>query len=715
MEREKPQRFEHYESLRGQNAKIGSIALDSEIDVATSNNDTSTFNPEKVARHFIKRHGQQLGLFARDSSLSFEPSPAAETFSFHPKEFKVEMPLKWFASEEYTENELDFANHHELAHFIDMRKNPEAYLENFDRMEQKAETLAKQYLQKHPGRAPLDSVKKFYHRQIHALYNTLDDIYVNNLVFNRNKFFDFGDGEKAVETLYEKLGFGERDLTDQPLHTQMTMSLLRDEMLGGAQGKSIVDEQVENVLSKKKLGKSIRELIDLELKPRRGILLDPAERYQKIRNLIEPEYLELLEDALDDQEQDDNKAKNREDDNTDNSGKDAENGEGSEENNENSKDNQDNESSKSNDFDPFGDNKKSVNILDHSDSDEQVIKDILNSFKEADEVARMSPREREKYQTAKRVQEFDQEYNISKAEREENDEIQAKIKKARQEMRKFWRQLVGRSIEYRQAIIHGQRKGKLNINSVIDKYPDLIDSQRKGDFRDLEIYDRVGLGEKIIDQPDTIDISLLIDCSGSMNGLKTLVAKEAAALLMYSIKDFNDELERTRRETKSKLRANSEIIVFGSDFAKIKNFDRETNYDGNDAAIIKAISKIDSDHGNTNDASPLESILASLSSEERLRIKQGKLKKIVFEITDGQPDDPGKTAERISTLAREGVIMVGFQIGEVSEYEKVIFQTVWANRSGEVRKQGIFVGRDVTELPNKLINSLADLLNSIRV
>ena len=699
---------------REQNAQIGAVALKTEV-------------PEKTkADLFLRRHGRELALFSRDSKLTFVPSTSADTFAFYPKEFKVETPLSWFANEKYNDDELNFANHHEIAHFIDMKKNPEAYLENFKHMEQKAEELAKGYLAKHPDKASLDAVKKFYYGELHSLYNVLDDIYVNNLVLQRNKFFGSGDGRDDVATLYEKAGFEKADQTKQPLHRQMIYSLLRDEMLGKIHGKSVVDERVEGILGKKKLGKTVREIIDKELKPRQGILVDPAERYKKIQVLIEPEYLKLLEASLDEQrekekqneeqqgeqEEQRNQGEQGEDRNGGQQGEQSENGD--------SGDGQQGEQSENGDsgdeFNPFNDKKggqKQPDILDHGENNDQVVKDILEGLKEADKIDKMSPEEREKYLSEKRTREFDEQHGITQKERAENDRIKTEITKARKEMRKFWQRLIGKSIEYRQTRIREQRKGRLNVGSYIRKYPEAIEAERKGDLRSLEVYDRNGLERLIVDQPETIDVTLLVDCSGSMDYSKVEAAKRAAALLMYSIKDFNDELERTRRETRSKLRANTEVLVFGSNFAEVKQFDKKSSYDNNDAAIIKSISEINGDRGGTNDAVPLGDILSRLTSDERAKIQQGKLKKIVFEITDGEPNNPELTSEWLNELAKAGVIVVGFQIGNVSEDERNTFRKIWASDGGDGNKQGIFIGTEIDKLPGSLMRALADSLNDI--
>lgn len=704
---------------------IGSAALAQHLSEGTLNNTTETndgaseraTNPDlesdkKLAEQFIRRYGRLFSVFARDSSLNFVPNPNAETFSFHPKEFKIEAPVSWFANPEYTENELQFANYHELAHFMDMRKNPDAYLENFKQIEKDAESLAQKYHASHPD-TQLESVKRFYYDELHGLYNVMDDVYVNNVVLDYNHFFDTGDGKAAVVSLYrDKLGFGEADLTGQPLHRQMIYSLLRDEMIGDVEGKSIVDERVQTVLNKKKLGKRILDLIDTDLKPIRGALVDPAKRYNIIRTLIQPEFLTLLEASLNDHDHKQNQNQNQEQDQNQEQNKEQGQSQ-SQEQGQNQEQNQETEAS---DFDPFGDKdnlRKDRDLLDKGDNARQITESILESFKEADKIDKMSREERDKYLADKARKEFDDAHGITETQRKESERIKESIKSARKEMRKFWRGLIGKSIEYRQAIIHRQKRGRLNISEYIRQYPQAIESEQTGNLRELEVYDRLGLEREIVDQPEQIDVSLLVDCSGSMDKQKIQATKEAAALLMWSIKDFNDELEIARHETHSKLRANTEVITFGSDFKTEKPFNYNKSASDNDADIIKSISTIDNNRGSTDDESPLVAIGSTITGEDKVSLQNKKLKKIIIEITDGSPDNPNATSTQVRKLAKEGVLMIGFQVGEVREGERQTFDAIWSN--GDDNIKGIRIGRNVSELPTRLIQALSDSLNDILI
>lgn len=662
----------------------------------------STESPHDIAiekaRNFFNRYERILAEYARAASIRYVMSTTAETFAFYPDSFTVEAPLSWFTpGEEFTEEELYFANLHELGHFIDMRKNPQAFLKNFGYMEEKAKTLANAYLKKHPNAAPGDSVARFFYEQINTLYNILDDIYVNRYTNDRSRFFGEGDGRPAIESLYTKLGFNKTDKTESPLHEQMINSLMSMAMFGFSIQDLTIDPRVMAALNKKAFGLSIPAFIDSKLTSKLGIKVDPEERYKYIRNAIEPIYLELLEKALEDQE---NK-KERNDDVRNNVQK--------------------NNSGNIDSFNPFNkkqDARVSDNILEHK-IDEQTIKEILNSMREDDEMEGLSPNERANRQNQKNTEKFDSKHDITPSERKLNDRIQEKIKDARKEMFKFWQSLIGKSTSYVQTIQNRQPTGRLNISEFIRKYPEVVSQERTSSIGDgrLRVYDRKGLKRQIVDQPEEIEISLLIDCSGSMDGRKIEAARTTAALLLYSIKDFNGELKSTRNKTHSKLRANTEVILFGDTPITIKQFDKfNNNPDANDAQIVKSISQISNRREGTHDAAPLENIHQSISARDYRKIESRKLQKIIFEITDGASQDDIKTKTVLDQLADEGVVVVGFQIGDVDDRDRAIFKYTWDNaNTNPNNKKGIFIGENISELPTALMANLANQLANIRI
>ena len=720
-----------------QSPKVERLPAEAEVDTLISDS-------KKAANLFLRRYGPQLGYFAKDSSLRFDTKLDISTFQFDAEKYSVNIPLVWFMEKDkYTEDEFSFANHHELGHFIDMRTNPDAYIHNFDYMRSKALQLARDYCHTHPD-SDVKQIQVGYYRQLHALYNCLDDIYVNNLVTQRNPYFSHGkDGEKTILTLYQKLGFGNPDLRKAPLHMQLAHALLRDEMIGDTAGKSIVDERVEEVLSKKGFrGRTIRDRVAIDLKPKQGTTVDPEKRHSIIRTFIEREFLKLLEIDIEE-------SNGQQPDNQESGNQQQSSGSGQQSGDKQSDDKQSGEQKSSNQqsgnkqsgeqpsgqesgdspFEKYRDYETKTEVFSKTgkEKDDKSEEAIARDIKESEEHKKLPQEERAKKEIQKKLEEFDKDHNISKKDREAIEDIKSKIKEPRKAMREFWKRLIGKSIVYKNSLVKEQLKGKLDVDALIKQYPDIqeiVQQGRSGDLRRLRIYERNGLERQVVDQPEEIDVTLLIDCSGSMEGQKTENARRAAALLMYSIKDFNEELERTRKQTLSKLHANTQVITFESQGATelVKDFEKNvqstsgssgrvySKHDQNEANIISSVSKI-SARGTTYDDEAMEYILTNLSQKDRERIKSQKLKKIVFEITDGDVMNAEATKALVKRLGAEGVIMVGFRLGS-SEQPPVQFTEIWSEKNNS---QGIYLGNNVSELPAKLIESLASMLEQIRI
>lgn len=700
------------------NEQIGSTGVNPYYQAWASSSEAPKVSPSEldtvhIAERFITAHLRGLSEFAGDSSLRYEVQEQGKTFAFYPREKKVKLPAKWFDGE-YSDGELVFSSFHELAHFIDMRKNPEEYLKNFERLEEKAENLAKQYCQKYPSQASIGAVKKFYYDELHTLYNCLDDIYVNALVKYKAPKYGNSYGGEEVISLYRKLGFGGADSKEQPLHMQMTYALLRDAMVGDKLGKSEVVPEVAETLDKRHNKRSIRDRVTQDLRPKGGILVDPAERYQMIRDIIEPEYLRLLEKALDDfnNQRNDNSGKSDDSQEADNQeGDGSESGLGNQFNKSEGSKSQPND-----DFSPFGRQDNMGNDF-FNNGDEESTKKMIEDFAEEDKVRRMSPFERSEYNKQKAQAKFDKEHNIEPNVREEFERTKSKIGKARREMQDFWNSLIGKSIEFERHIISEQRQGKLNIGSVIKNYPDFVDAMYSGNLDELNIYDKSELERILVDKPEAIEITLLVDGSGSMSGDRIEMARAAATLMMLSIKDFNEELEYKRRETHSKLHANTEVIMYGSDFERIKEFEKNVDYNNSlgEAEIVKSVSNMVSNYGGTDDSAPLQELEQGLTHEQREQIKQGKLVKIIFEITDGGSQSKRASRLNVQKLMQSGVLMFAFQIGDVDEREKDTFGYIW-NNNNDGKERGISIGdSEITSLPHKLIAALKETLKDIRI
>lgn len=668
---------------------------------------------KEAVNNFIKNNKASLLAFSGDKTINYVPSVVAETMAFYHKEGKIELPTKWFNGE-YTSGELLFGCGHEIAHFRDMRKNPEAYFENFEYIRAKGKDLAKDYHDKHPEQGREESMARFFAGEVHALYDYLDDIYVNKLAMDKAPTFHY-DKKNAVTSLYDRLGFKDPNLTEQPLHRQMIFALLRDEMVGDEFGESIVDERVKEILDKKKMGKTLRDLVSTELKPIGGTLIDPGKRYKVIRQFLEKSYLELLNLALEE--------KNKESEEQSGSGESGNNGESSEngagemsdgqaKNNEGEMSNDgepDRETGQSSDeFNPFGEpeSRPQTILSEHTIEEDER---ILNEIAEQNEIDEMSPEERAKYDKQKQRETFDKRYDISAEDRKEYNETAKNVDAERKKMRKFWDGLIGKSISLERRLVSNQRKGRLNVDSLIRQYPDFVEAQNNGKLDDLTIYDNYQVERVAVNKPEEIEITLLVDGSGSMDGESIRVAREAATLLMLSIKDFNNKLEASRKDTHSKLVAKTEVMMFGSEYETVKDFEKTAKFDAtNEAEIIKSVSKMQAEYGGTDDATPLHEISSKITPEQKSKIDKQKLLKIVFEITDGEPNDASETKLAVEKLKSEGVLVFAFQIGERNE----AFEYIWNDSANST---GIFIGDNVKNLPDSLMKTLSGVMKGVRI
>ena len=705
---------------------------------------------------FMRQHGRDLSVFAGDASLNYKThnTPGIDTAYFDPKEVSINIPESWLSNPEYNQPQLKWIQYHELGHFIDMRKNPEVFLDNFKKMEQDAERLARDIIARHP-KVDKNKLEGYIYEAIHSLYNRLDDIYVNNLVGIRSPNYRSGENAKDVSKLYiDKLGYSKTDISEIPPHEQFSVALLQDEMVGDTIGRAHVSDEVEAILAKKRLGRNIREIVDQKLKPTPNILVDPKDRYNLIRAVIQPEYCKLMMDFIEEKlceeenmnfnQQDQGSESqdsqdSQQDQESDSQGSESQDSQDSQQDQESdsrgsesqdSQDSQENDQIKNHSHQADKDRKSSdqmdadtkADFLDYYEEnkdseisiDEETVRQILEFFAEQQKIDAMSPKEREDYLSKKQQEQFDEENDISSDERYIYESAKARIDKPRKEMRNFWKNLIGKSIEYESHRVDQQRRGKLNVNDFIDNYAQITESQKRGDNREMNIYSRNELEAIPVEKPEKIEISLVVDGSGSMGGDKIKVARETAELLMLSIKDFNDYLNQTRRQTKSKLRADTEVFVFGSDFEKVKSFSEGKNVNIEEADIVKSISKINNEYGGTADYNPLNYISATINKDQRHKISQQKLKKIVFHITDGGSNNTQEAQLAVSRLIDEGVLSFAFQIGDVDSQERAEFEYVWNSQPNGL-KMGMYIGENIASLPLELSKKLTEALKGIRL
>lgn len=275
------------------------------------------------------------------------------------------------------------------------------------------------------------------------------------------------------------------------------------------------------------------------------------------------------------------------------------------------------------------------------------------------------------------------------------------MRQEREAMVQVWNQIIGNAQNYENIRIYDQTKGKLNVNRLITQYPSFLETETTGNYKNMKIFsqDFLELQEKKL--PEEIEISFVIDNSGSMNEEKIDAACKAVAVTLLSLEDFNTMLDQLR-SSNNKINIKTETWMFGSEYQRIKHFNCHSLREMQ-SQIIQSVTKIEGQAGATNDAACLEEILEHANLRE---IQEEQKIKMIFEITDGASSFPGQTKKIIDQLIENGVKVFAFQIGNNSVEEINIFNYVW--NEGYSNKNGMTLGQNIQKLPIVMLETLKE-------
>ena len=276
-------------------------------------------------------------------------------------------------------------------------------------------------------------------------------------------------------------------------------------------------------------------------------------------------------------------------------------------------------------------------------------------------------------------------------------------------MKDFWRKLIDSAKKEINVEKNRQAKGKLNVNDLVNSYPEFIEAEQKGNYRNLKVFDKNFLEAKNNLLPEKIEVSFLVDNSGSMDTEKIEATRKTLTATLLSISDFNHYLQIQSQKTNQKIELLIETWFFGHDFYKVKEF--EDTKDLEKSKIISTITKIDGDAGTTDDASCLKEIYNNISPEQKIRIKNKKEYKIIFEITDGASTFPGATKDIVKNLIETDVEIFAIQIGQISKIDTKTFNYIWNDNFKY--PHGLILADNIEKLTDELLNIVKRNLESI--
>lgn len=694
---------------------------------------------QEEGQKFIDSYRRFFMTFAKDVSLDFKMS---DGFYIDLEKGEVNLDTKWFSEKGFSKEQILWANLHELSHFRDLAEDPKKVMENFEYIRSRAkktgalifrkwedkygasdpefiENLKKQKPigKKNPPKT-MSAVERAAYKIHHTFYNIFDDIYVNNLVARKASAYEKGTaGEEEVKNLYRKKLFAKTDYTKLPRHMQFIYKLIREEMAPNE--KIAVNDEVGAKLDKKIkfMGGeySAKEIVEDFIKPKKNKDTKAGQRHYVLRQTLEPIFEELLKKDL--EEWDPQKSESQKSNPDGGQGEKGEPQEGSESGNPFEQDYQD--------YD-----KNNPDQISEEDIENWVNKkEEDKKNKEAKKAAEQTEENKSVEEKAKEAQgKLDAEWcaknKVNSETLKQFRKIEVEVASYLEDLSKLWQRIIFGSTRKIERGMKGYFKTgtELDIQKTVEKWPEI----EKGNFEEARIFKKMAQKEILIRKPELIRVRLVGDMSGSMDAAKIHILQQCFILILSSLQEFNTYLNFERSRTKSKLEADTEAWIFGTNFEPVKKFRKDSGYN-EQIEIIQIFDKLKNTIGFTCDYKVLNNIHKSISDEDRSDINKGKTMEIIIEITDGgstviknegEPNQKvisssSETRDVVDKIAADGVIIRGFQIGNTSSEEKKIFNDVWNN--GREEGLGEIVGEKIENLLPAITAVLKKYLSNVKL
>lgn len=582
---------------------------------------------QEAAQDFFSEHEETISDYAESSGLTFR---RGKGWAIEMETGEATYDPKFFTDKNYTAGESMWATCHEVEHFRDWRQDPETYSKLFGRMK--------------------------YRRRIHLLYNCIDDIMVNRNVDKR-----FPAHQPTKEGLYRDKLFPGTDYSDKPEHIQLAYAILREKMLPEEILK--LSPKVRAEIEKlKNIDGQGTDLIDLVSDPS----AKPADRYEIIRDYIEPIYEKLFQEDLEKKKQ-----------------KGEQGGDGGEP--------KSGEGNFSDDYDDFNAKFPQTIPLDK-------IKDALDK-----EIKRKKEESKSQEQIAD--EQFEKQHGVSSKEMEGYRRDYGKIKQYIEPLREVFERIISTRKEIKRRLKERTDQGvildpSLVSQAYIDAQSGVLDSRTQLKVRKIEHDEH---------KPNDLEFTLVCDLSGSMDenkpGGKSYEQRLCSILIMEALNEFEEKLRAERMEKSLDLHVFTEARGFGTNDEELKPMSDNIDYKTR-IKLAKWLAKCDG--GSTADYKTLAKIDSGVDETTSRKIASGDLKKIVLLFTDGGSDDVRQAIKEKNSLKAAGVIVKAIQIGKPSEDDMIKFKEVWQKPD----KDG-FTCQDVSRLIPTVEKLLEEFLNDL--
>ncbi|MBY6996905.1 VWA domain-containing protein [Clostridium botulinum] len=631
---------------------------------------------KKHCEEFLQKEQRSLATFTGDSSLMYIPDSKLQRFILDSSKGVLYLPLESFLDRKLDDTQIMWHIYYELALYPDWKKQTKKYLnrkkdwqKEIDHMTSYIMTrIKKEGLENDPAYQP-KVISNYVRKEILDLLHLLDKQTSFLRVLQMCPIYRDEENFKKIVSYMKKTGKTIESISQMPRHRAFANSFFIIELY---KIEPKIEECAQNPFDRKIFNQPFFDFIHYQLVKQINKDQGIIERDPFIRSFIFPTFEQLWKQEIDEMMLYKSK------------GQKEEQVKGSEN---------------------LFEQSKAYEIPDSLESTQEEVEKILEEMLDQEDQISTS------IQNAMQGKVDLEAYGISQSDQQLFQFYSNKMKLEREQMRQFWKKLIGDAKKEVSVKKDGQVKGKLDVDSFINFYPDFVEAEKKGNYKNLPIFNRYLLETQADILPERIEISFVIDNSGSMNELKIEASRKALAVTLLSIDDFNKYLKSNAEQLNQKVEVLSETWFFGSKYYNVKEFNDKNVKEKEKSDIIRSIVKLDATDGATDDASCLREISNRMTSIQESELKKGKQIKIVFEITDGASSFPGSAKEAVQELLSKNVEVYAFQIGKNSETNEKIFNFVW--NEGYKQPHGVMIGEQVEKLPKELLKAVGKNMQSI--
>lgn len=692
-------------------------------EVASTIPDTKSLSPigleklQSIYKHHLesKRHTFERYAGKHAPSFRFSTDGSTKTAVFQVDRSgaspEVVIGLDFFVENNLSLRQAEWVMMHELTHFKDFDSDKENYLKNFERAQtlgrELTDRLATAYKEKYGEDLP-ESRKASFAQRLGEMYssgyfNVVDDIWVNHTVEGEPDFAKDGEGDSEREMLYKKVLSPSNNLSYHDFESyQFLYAMLRGENV--TEGFRIT-EGAEVALRKdyKIMGREVgtQGVIDVYLNPQKKEsrigtkATDIKTRHQMLSFTLLPTYTELLYAdmmrVLDAYHDDPMKDMDKELDDI---------------------------------IKLFG--KMFPDFIPH-----EVIEAWSKHSKEAEgkeandkdakKQSRVDPQKVAQEKIDAQAKGWREENNIDEGLHEHIKDVEKDIAPHIASLDELWRSIAtGVSLERRKSSGGLYKTGKqVNLPAFVRHFPKVI----HGHVDRLQVMERSEMVEQAVNKPERIEVSLILDRSGSMfwdgeenkgmESSKNKAIERVTLLVMKSLERFNQFIDSTREETKTKLFADTEVILYGTHAQLKKPFRKNASLGKDRVEQYSVMASLGDNYSGNNEEEALSLINNATTGEIEGRISEKKLLKIAFLITDGGTNPSPEILAQISELEKKGVHVHAIQIGDVSIDEIELFNATW-NKERSV-PLGHSIGNDLSQLAPVVAKMLEEELSDVEI